>query len=180
LRIIALSGWARSGKDTVADYLVEHHGYTKVSFADPIRKALYTLNPEIRDISGLVYTFKQAADLFGWELMKEYFPTYRDLMQRMGTEVGRDMFGEDFWVQQALKSIEPGQKVVLSDCRYRNEADAVRSADGVVWRVEREGNYSANDHASERDLDAYLFDLILFNDEGIEELYVDVESGLDG
>lgn len=179
MAIIALSGWARSGKDTVANYLVEHHGYTKVSFADPMRDALYRLNPEIRDMTGLVYGFRQAVNLFGWEDMKTYFPEYRGLMQRMGTEVGREMFGEDFWVKQALKKITPGQNVVFADCRYQNEASEVRRVGGLVWRVEREGNLSANSHTSEHDLDNYMFDLILSNNEGIEELYVDIESGLD-
>ena len=36
--IIALSGKKRSGKDTVADYLVERFGFVKYGFADPIKE----------------------------------------------------------------------------------------------------------------------------------------------
>ena len=35
---IALTGKMRSGKDTVADYLVEYHNFHRFAFADGIRK----------------------------------------------------------------------------------------------------------------------------------------------
>jgi hypothetical protein len=174
--IIGLSGYARSGKDTIADYLVENHGFVKLSFATPMREALYRLNPEITDVSNLTYKFKQAVDLFGWEDMKTYFPEYRGLMQRMGTEVGREMFGEDFWVQQALKQVTPEANFVFSDVRYQNEANSVQAAGGEVWRVERPGVKAANDHNSEHDLDNYKFDHRIMNYGPIEDLYQTVTT----
>ena len=75
--IVGLSGYARSGKDTIADYLVENHGFIKLSFATPMRQALYNLDPEITDLSGLIYGFRQAVNLFCWEDMNAYFPSYR-------------------------------------------------------------------------------------------------------
>jgi dephospho-CoA kinase len=39
--IIGLTGYAQSGKDTVANILVENYGYQRVAFADPIRALLY-------------------------------------------------------------------------------------------------------------------------------------------
>lgn len=170
MEIIALSGWARSGKDTIADHLVEKHGFIKLSFATPMREALYKLDPEIRDMTGLVYHFRQAVNLFGWEDMKTYFPEYRGLMQRMGTEVGREMFGENFWVEQAFKQIPEGAKVVFADCRYQNEASAVRDVGGEIWRISKPGVEAANDHTSEHDLNNYTFDSYVFNISTIEEL----------
>ena len=35
--IFALSAWKGSGKDMVADYLVTHHGFKRISFADPLK-----------------------------------------------------------------------------------------------------------------------------------------------
>jgi len=175
-RLIGLSGYARSGKDTIADHLVEHHGFVKLSFAGPMRESLYKLNPEIRDLTGMVYSFQQAVDLFGWEDMKTYFPAYRGLMQRMGTEVGRDLFGEDFWVDQAIKRIPEGAHVVISDVRYQNEAQAIQKNFGQVWRIERHGIAAANDHTSEHDLDAYEFDHRITNNDLIEDLHKTVDS----
>ena len=45
--VIGIAGWARSGKDTIADYLVEKQGYTKISFSTPMKEAMYRLNPRI-------------------------------------------------------------------------------------------------------------------------------------
>jgi len=176
--ILAISGTARSGKDTVADYLVEKHGYVKMAFADPIREALYRLNPEITDMSGLVYGFQQAVDLFGWEDMKEYFPRYRVLMQRMGTEVGREIFGDDIWVDAAMKRMGGLENVVLADCRYPNEADAVRALGGQVWRIERDGVGPANGHTSEHAMVGYKFDGEIDNSAGLDVLYDLVDKNL--
>ena len=38
--VILLSGWARSGKDTVADHLCATHGFKRVAFADPLKEAV--------------------------------------------------------------------------------------------------------------------------------------------
>ena len=36
-RIIALSGWKKSGKDTASEILIKEHGFTRISFADPLK-----------------------------------------------------------------------------------------------------------------------------------------------
>jgi hypothetical protein len=155
--IIGVSGWARAGKDTVADHLVDNFGFVKMSFAEPMREALVRLNPMIR-VAGYPTELASAVRLMGWENLKSESPDIRGLMQRLGTEVGREMFGEDFWVNLALSRVEPGMNVVFADCRYPNEADAIKAAGGVVWRVERKDFGPANDHDSERALDHYAFD----------------------
>lgn len=174
--IIGLSGYARSGKDTIADHLVEKHGFIKLSFATPMREALYRLDPEIRDSGNLTYGFCQAVDLFGWEEMKNHFPSYRGLMQRMGTEVGRDMFGENFWVEQAFKQIPDGANVVFADTRFLNEAEAIRAAGGQIWRTDRPGINAANNHISEVNLDDYDFDHRILNYGPLEELHTVVTT----
>jgi hypothetical protein len=167
--IIGLSGWARSGKDTVANHLVDNFGFVKVSFAEPMREALVRLNPTI-SINGLRTELASAVRLMGWESLKSESPDVRGLMQRFGTEIGREMFGQDFWVNLALSRVEPGTNVVIPDCRYPNEADAIKSSGGVVWRVERNGVGPANDHDSERALDSYKFDQRLANYETFDVL----------
>ena len=48
--IIGLSGYARSGKDAVAQVLVSEFGFKRVAFADPIRDLLYEMDPKIDEI----------------------------------------------------------------------------------------------------------------------------------
>lgn len=167
---IGLSGWARAGKDTVANYLVENEGYIKVSVANPMREALYRLNPTITidELRGV--SLVSAVDGLGWEQLKSLSPDVRGLMQRMGTEVGREMFGEDFWVDAAFSRIPDGSKVVIADVRYPNEAKAVKALGGALWRIERAGGAPANSHTSETALDDYEFDHKLVNDGDISAL----------
>lgn len=169
--IIGLSGYAQVGKDTVANYLVENYGFVKVSFADPIREALYKLDPKIRldELSGV--SLANAVDHLGWEEVKKLSPDARELLQRLGTEVGREMFGKDFWVNQGLLRAKEHDNVVFADTRFMNEADAIRANDGQVWRITKPGQGPVNDHPSEVALDNYRFDWYIPNYTGFNDLY---------
>jgi hypothetical protein len=176
--IIGLSGWARSGKDTVASYLVENHGFIRVSFADQMRTALYNLDPKI-DLTGYRISLRSAVDLMGWENLKSQSDDVRGLMQRMGTEVGRKLWGEDFWVEAAMNPVPPDTKIVVSDVRYPNEADAIRRRGGQVWRITRDGIGPANSHDSETSLNTYSFDHYITNNDSIEATWAYVENLFD-
>jgi hypothetical protein len=89
----------------------------------------------------------------------------------MGTDVGRRLFGDNIWVDLAMRSIPAGAKVVFSDCRFPNEADAVKAAGGEVWRLTRPGFGPVNDHVSETALDGYPHDHLLLNDGAVEDLH---------
>ena len=174
---IGLSAYAQSGKDTVADRLVEKHGYTKMSFAAPIREALVRLNPRINMVGmppgAQLSTFVRIS---GWEELKaDEVGDVRGLLQRMGTEVGREMFGEDVWADYAINSIPDGAKVVFADVRYPNEADAIRNLGGSIWRIVRKGVGPANDHTSESAMDSYEFDAVLKNSHGVDFLGIKVD-----
>lgn len=174
IQVLGLSGWARSGKDTVADYLVETEGYVKVSFAQPIKDALLALDPMI-NIGGTLAHLSQSSSLT-WDDLKDLSPDIRPLLQKMGTEVGRNLFGEDFWVEAAISRIPDGSKVVFSDVRFPNEAKAINSLGGEIWRIERAGVGPANDHISEHALNDYSFDRVIKNDADLKDLYYQIEE----
>jgi hypothetical protein len=174
--VVGIAGYARSGKDTIADYLVENEGYTKISFSTPMKEAMYRLNPRITINENVNQPLRIGVDIYGWEGLKERSPDIRGLLQRFGTEVGREMFDEDFWVDYALNSIPDGGKAVIADVRYPNEANAIRALGGKVFRVERDGVGPANSHASENALDGYEFDGTIYNQGTIRGLYNDVET----
>ena len=177
--IVGLSGYAQVGKDTVANHLVEKYGFVKVSFADPIREALYKLDPRIRidELNGA--SLASAVDHMGWEEVKRLSSDARELLQRLGTEVGREMFGADFWVNQGLLRAKEHGNVVFADVRYRNEAEAIKKHGGQVWRISKQGHGPVNGHGSETDLDNYDFDYQISNDLDVEDLYRAVNNAGD-
>ena len=179
--IIGLSGYARSGKDTVANYLIENHGFTRLAFADPMREALYALNPSL-GTSRL--SLQEVIDEHSWDGYKDtlFGEEIRVLLQRMGTEVGREMFGEHFWVDYLLnKALDIKGDVVISDVRFLNEAEAIHQANGQVWRVNRPGIEAANSHASEIQMDSFSnFDVVITNDTTIEELFLELTGLMKG
>jgi hypothetical protein len=170
---LGLAGYARSGKDTVAEELIKQ-GYIAMSFAGPIKKAMLKLDPQI----GSGKSYKEVVDELGLEKAKTEYDEIRRLLQVFGTEVGRAMFGENFWVDQAINSIPDGFKAVFTDVRYPNEANAIKDFGGEVWRVNREGVGPLNEHASENSLDDYVFDYTVENNGSLEELEEKVAQGL--
>lgn len=174
--IIGLSGYAQVGKDTVANYLVENYGFIKVSFADPIREALYKLNPYVRVGDMPPTSLAVAVDHMGWEDVKVFSSDTRELLQRMGTEVGRDMFGKDFWVNQGLLRAKEHANVVFADTRFVNEADAITANGGQIWRITKPGHGPVNGHPSETALDEYIPDWFVPNYTGIDQLHQIVDT----
>jgi len=167
--IIGLTGYAQSGKDSVADILVEHYGYTRVAFADPIRELLYQMNPAVKDGG---YRVQSSVDAYGWDVAKTAFPEVRNMLQNLGVGA-RKTFGDMFWVQQALRQVSPEGNFVITDVRYPNEAKAIREYDNSqIWRIKRSGIIPVNAHASETAMDEERVDQIFVNNGTLEDLKV--------
>lgn len=154
---IAFGHKARSGKDTSADYLVARLGYTKLSFAG----ALYRCTESMQRILGK--------------------PVEKDrcLLQELGMLVRRH-YGADTWVNIVLAEAQAVDRVVVSDVRFKNEADALRAAGFVLVKIVREnrtaGSDVANAHISECELDDYPYDVVIENNGSIEELYETIDN----
>ncbi len=181
--IIGLSGYARSGKDTVANHLVDKYGFTKVSFAQPMRDALYALNPIVgvqQKLGGTATISLRAVidEYGGWDEYKEtpWGNEIRGLMQRFGTEVGREQFSPTFWVDRAMAVAAKHRNVVFSDVRFPNEMSTLKNVGGLVWRVSREGIDPANRHASETALDDAVFDVNLSNNGDMQTLHKSIDE----
>jgi hypothetical protein len=173
--IIGISGYARSGKDTIADHLVNSYGFSQKSFASDMKKAMYILNPIVKSDNIGIFRYRQIVDVYGLDVAKDTVPEIRRLLQVFGTEVGRDMFGVNFWVNLVLNNIDVSN-VVVSDVRFKNEADAIREAGGQIWRVNRKNVKPITGHVSEIDLDDYKFDQVINNDLSVEDLYSLVDN----
>jgi hypothetical protein len=163
--VIGLSGYARTGKDTAAK-LLSGFGFKRVAFADTLRAAAYALNPIVghRPDKGLIH-LQDVIDEYGWDGYKatEYAEEIRRVLQRLGTEVGRNLIGQDVWVEATFNNLT-SDRYVVTDCRFPNEADYIRERyDGLIIRIERPGVGPINGHPSETALDGYDFDFVVDN-----------------
>lgn len=181
--LIGLGGVAKAGKDTFADLLVEQGGWVKHYFSEPLEKALLALNPDIvmhfedkdKGISWIEpMPYVQVHATMGYEKSKE-IPGVRALLQRLGTEVGRKMFGENVWCDiardKAAAGRADGYNVALTGVRFPNEIEMVRSQpDSLLVWVKRPGYEPINSHASDNSLHEDDFDVVLENDGTIATL----------
>jgi hypothetical protein len=163
--IIGLSGYAQSGKDSTAELLCLNYGYTRLAFADPMRQALMIINPKLDSITHV----SDFVEDYGWDIAKKN-PEVRRLLQLLGTDFGRKMLGDDVWIKIALSGIKPEDKVVISDVRFPNEADAIRKLGGIVWRINRRNHSAVNGHVSEHAMDNYMFNHVIYNDGTLDDL----------
>jgi len=178
-RLIGLSGFAQVGKDSVANILGEH-GFQRVSFADPLRAAMYTLDPIVRsDTYGRTYGLREVVEDIGWDEAKTRIPEVRRLLQVFGTEVGRQMLGKSIWVDLAKKKIGPTGKYVITDVRFPDEVIAIRALGGSLYKVVRPGYAPVNAHVSDVGLADQLFDGFIFNIGSLEDLRTTVLKALE-
>lgn len=180
IQIIGICGKKFSGKDTIADYLVIHHGYTKISLGDPLKRA-------IQNIFGF-------SDEQLWGNQKEIIDSFwnvtpREMLQYFGTDCFRQKFGFDYpqigsniWIRATQRKINDliktgVTKFVIPDMRFGNEMCVIHSFNGKIIRVNRPLNISCDTHVSEKSLDEIMVDYIITNN-SIEKLFSDVEKVL--
>lgn len=150
--VVGLSGYKQAGKDSVADVLVRDYGFTKMAFADPIKRMVRILDPivgyesqgvycdcdECRSMFVPVYLTElyEEMGLTEDEIKRsEFGDEVRRLWQRFGTEVVREM-DEDFWVKIAGRELmkSTAERVVFTDVRFENEADFIYDlSDGGIY-----------------------------------------------
>jgi hypothetical protein len=174
--IIGLSGYARSGKNTAADALIQR-GWRQAGYADKLKEFLYAVNPLIPGHYGAgSLRLRQLVDSTGWDYAKTAYPEVRSLLQRTGTEAGRRVLGDDVWVEALFADHKDAAGLVVTDVRFENEAKAVTDRGGVMIRVERPGVGPTKDrhgraHVSETALDDWPFDHVLVNDGSVGDLH---------
>lgn len=164
--IIGLSGYAQAGKDSVARVLVERHGYRRIAFADKLRDVALAVDPWIYDVD---LRLSELVDFIGWDDAKTRHPEVRRVLQTLGVAV-RDHIDPWAWVKAALNDVDVDEDVVISDVRFRNEAEAITARGGLMVRVHRPDVGPVNAHPSEHDLDGWRFDYDIANDGTLDTL----------
>lgn len=139
--VYGLTGPAQHGKDTIADFLVQEHGFTRFAFADKLKAFVLAQNPYI-EYEGYSppIRLQDTVAYMGWEDAKKV-PEVGRLLQVTGTEAAREVLGEDVWVNavkaDAMRALAAGGSVVFSDVSFQNERDLVDLLGGTMIRVLR-------------------------------------------
>ena len=140
-QIIGIVGFIGSGKDTVADYLVNFHGYKRESFANSLKDAVATVFGWPRELlegrTKESREWRETRDEWWSKRLKQDI-TPRYVLQYWGTEVVRKGFHDDMWVASLEHRLLNSQNdIVITDCRFPNEIKAIRAAGGRVIRIKR-------------------------------------------
>lgn len=183
-RIVAVCGEIGSGKSTVADHLVQAHGFFEVSMAQPLKQMCqYVFGLEHRHAHGTQADKSEPLDHVRGPLDQRR--TAREILQHIGTE-GFRAVDPDVWVKlaerRAKKALGDGVPgVVVPDARFENEFDMVRRLGGVVWLVTMAGQERSTEagHASEEEWRHTAKDALLVARQGdLEGLRLEVDQVL--
>ena len=141
-KIIGICGFMGSGKDTIADYLVNIHGYKRESFANSLKDSIaHTFNWDREMLEGRSTQSREWRETVDqWWAKRLNMPnlTPRWVLQYWGTEVVRTGFHDDTWIASLEhKLANTKDDIVITDCRFPNELKAIRALGGQVIRVKR-------------------------------------------
>jgi len=200
--IIGVCGFIGSGKDTIADYLVNFHEFRRESFASTLKDAVASVFGWDRTM--LEGRTKEAREwreqVDPWWAARLDMPTLtpRWVLQYWGTEVCRKAFHDDIWIASLENKLRNSKDhVVISDCRFPNEISSIKNAGGQIVWVQRGAlpewyqtavdancgsNVALNElkrlkiHASETAWVGTEFDAVIDNNSTIDALYQQAQT----
>ena len=200
--IIGICGFIGSGKDTIADYLVNFHEFRRDSYAGTLKDAVAAVFNWDRDLlegrTKEARAWREQVDPWWAERLNMPNLTPRLALQLWGTEVCRKGFHDDIWIASVENKLRTSKdNIVISDCRFPNEIKSIKDSGGRVIWVKRgelpewyESAVAANQqvqsailylqeqgvHISETAWVGTKFDAIIDNNSTIDELYSQIKS----
>lgn len=190
--IIGICGFANSGKDTIANILIEKYDFHKLSFASILkdivskifdwdRKLLEGDTKESRE-------WRETKDEW-WSIKLGKEITPRWVLQNIGTDIMRNNFHQNIWILALEKQLDKYDKVVITDCRFPNEIEMIKTKGGIMVNVTRDTNPSWYDdyfyhnikppseiHESEYSWIQYFYEYVIENKKDINYLEKQVHS----
>jgi hypothetical protein len=140
--IIGVCGFIGSGKDTIADYLTNFHGFRRESFANSLKDAVAQVfgwdRTMLEGRTKQAREWREQIDPWWAERLKMPNLTPRLMLQLWGTEVCRRGFHDDIWIASLENKLRNStDDIVISDCRFPNEIKSIKSAGGIIVWVRR-------------------------------------------
>jgi hypothetical protein len=199
--IIGICGFIGSGKDTIADYLVNFHEFRRDSYAGTLKDAVASVFNWDRELlegrTKEARAWREQVD--PWWSARLNMPnlTPRWVLQHWGTEVCRKSFHDDIWIASVENKLRSScDNIVISDCRFPNEIASIKTAGGRVIWVKRgelpewydialESNSSGFNHMKTAYPEVHIsetawvgteFDAVVENNGTIDELYSKIKN----
>ena len=197
-QIVGVCGLIGSGKNTVAEILEKEFEFVPVSFASVLKDmcaALFGWDREMLE-GNTEYGRLKREEVDKWWSDKLQIPGFspRFALQYIGTDVLRDHFHKNIWVLAAERNIIKHDRVVISDVRFPNEINMIKSHNGMMMCVTRGPepdwyktaltnpsymhNIYPNIHYSEYAWINTKFDSVIDNDETLDVLHAKVCEAL--
>ena len=202
--IIGICGFIGSGKDTVANYLVDKHNYQRDSFAGALKDAVASIFGWDRQLlegaTSESREWREQVDAWWAERLNMPELTPRWVLQYWGTEVCRKSFHNDIWIASLEhRLLQQDSDIVISDVRFPNEVEVIKKAGGKVWWVQRgalpdwypQGMLASNGykdavkqleeqnvHISEWAWLQTVFECVLTNNSTVDHLYAKISGRL--
>lgn len=113
---IAFVGFAGSGKDYFAEYLINEHNYNRIAFADSVKKFTHELFPDIKEF----YPHEEKDKPLNITIANK-------LVTKTPREVWIDLtkpileIDSDFFLKRTSSEIQKHEKLVVTDVRRKEE-----------------------------------------------------------
>lgn len=172
IQLIGISGRMESGKDTAAKVIQELSRPQGSVFYEWEKWEIKKYAGKLKQIASLLtgisvekfedQEFKRSYLGSEWKVGETEggIPirmTVRLFLQKLGTEALRDGLHTNTWINALYADWKEDSKWIITDCRFRNEFDAIKSRGGKVIYLER-GESNGDPHPSETEM-------MLFKDE---------------
>lgn len=169
--IIAICGYHRSGKDTVADIIAEKYGFKKIKIAYKLKEIIKILF-NFTD-SQLESEKKDIIDSY-WKVSP------RQIMQYFGTEIMQYKIQEfmphidrRFFIESLINYIHSQshiRKWIISDLRFQHEWESLKKYNTFIIKIENDNIPKIDTHLSEIEWINITPDLIINNNKKLSDL----------
>lgn len=165
--IIGITGLKFSGKTTATDKLAKMLSYDVRSFATKLKEMICLFTGcSMEDLDSYSFKENEIVPEYLWPYCSNDKHTYRSLLQGFG-DMMRDK-NPNIFIDSVL--YDNPTNLIISDCRFLNEAKAIKDRGGIIVRVVRD-NVEQDYHKSETEIKEIEPDYIVYNNRSLKHLH---------